>query len=85
MMPTDRGDAMAEETAAAACLPANVAADLARIFEALDVVIPNRREQNLLVATWNLRASRWACQGRAGCCQIMQIGPTTLTGCPVRY
>ena len=63
-----------EETAAAACLPANVAADLARIFEALDVVIPIRREQNLLAAAWNLRASRWACQGRAGCCQIMQIG-----------
>jgi hypothetical protein len=76
---------MAEETAAAACLPPNVAADLARIFEALDVVIPTRREQNLLVATWNLRASRWACLGRAGYCQIMQKGPTTLTGCPVRY
>ena len=45
MMPTDRGDAMAQETAAAACLPANVAADLARIFEALAVVIRHRREQ----------------------------------------
>ena len=71
MMPTDRGEAMAEETAAAACLPA----------KALYVVIPNRREQNLLATTWSLRASRWACQGRAGCCQIMPIGPTTLTGC----
>ena len=56
------------EDAAAAGPPPNVAADLARISTALDNAIPTRREQNLLVATWNLRAL-------AGLTQTWHSGP----------
>ncbi len=36
--------------------PADVAADLARVRQALDATVPPRLGDNLLVATWNLRA-----------------------------
>jgi len=36
--------------------PADVAADLARVRQALDTVVPPRLGDNLLIATWNLRA-----------------------------
>jgi len=54
--------------AAAASLPPTIATDLAKISAALDGVIPARREQNLLVATWNLRAF-------AGLTQKWHAGP----------
>jgi hypothetical protein len=54
--------------AAAASPPPTIAADLARISEVLDGVIPTRHEQNLLVATWNLRAF-------AGLTQRWHAGP----------
>src|SRR4051812_35049509 len=36
--------------------PNDVAADLARLRQALDAVVPPRLADNLLVASWNLRA-----------------------------
>ena len=43
-------------TAADSAPPQDVAEDLARLSSALDSAIPARTEDNLLVATWNLRA-----------------------------
>ena len=43
-------------TAADTTTPSGVAEDLARLSSALDGTIPPRREDNLLVSTWNLGA-----------------------------